>query len=65
MATKSLIKTINLKTKRDTSNFFYALDKAIKKPDPKVKLDREVQTLKAEDLEKYFNDKIENILFNW
>ena len=29
MATKSFLKTINLKTKRDTSNFFYALDKAI------------------------------------
>lgn len=56
MATKSFLKTINLKTKKDKINFFYVLDKAIKKPDPKVKFDREVQTLKAKDLEKFFNE---------
>lgn len=35
-------------------SFFNALEKAVKKSDSKIKLEREVKTLRKEEVEKYF-----------
>ncbi len=57
MATKSILKDVNIKNKRSAKKFVDALENASGKTSKTVVYSRTVTELKGDDIKKYFGDK--------
>ena len=54
MATKSFLKEVTLKSRKQKQNYAYALDKAISKQKKEIEINRTVQEVRKEDIKRIF-----------